>query len=199
MSTVRRVVALAACALVAAGALAAQQPRHALVVGGFGGGYTHLNNLSQPQFATADFKPGWNAGLTAGVEINKLVALHLDLTYARSTGNGAWAGAGYQFDHWFMGAHAELGVPMAPNTKWFVFGGAGIVRIDPAAGAGIGAFSTAAGQGGIGVLYAIPKTPMSLMLEGKTLVYNWDRAGFNRTVWDATYSAGLMFRVPWWD
>jgi hypothetical protein len=199
MSTIRRIMALAGAGLLAAGALAAQQPKHALVVGGFGGGYTHFNNLSQPGFATADFKPGFNAGLTAGVELSKLVALHVDLTYARSTGRGSWTGAGKTIDHWFMGAHAELALPMAPNLQWFVFGGGGAVRIDPSAGAGFGSFTTPAGQGGMGVLYAIPRTPMSLMLEGKTLVYGWDRAGYNRTVWDATYSAGLMFRIPWWD
>lgn len=199
MTSLRRAVAMAGAALLAAGALAAQQPHHALVVGGFGGGYTHLNNLSQPGFATADFRPGFNAGLTAGVELNKLVAVHLDLTYARSKGEGNWTGAGATFDHWFMGGHVELNYPMAPNLKGFAFGGGGAVRIDPSAGAGFGSFTTLAGQGGLGMLYAISGTPMSLMLEGKTLVYSWDRGGFNRTVWDATYSAGLMFRVPWWD
>lgn len=198
MTTVRRAAAVACAALLAAGALAAQESPHGIVVGGFGGGYTHFNNLSQPGFATADFKPGWNVGLTGGVEVNKVVALHLDLTYARSVGRGSWMGAGRTIDHWFMGAHAELTYPMAPSLKGFFFAGGGAVRID-AGGAGFGSFTTPAGQGGLGVLYAIPQTPASLMLEGKTLVYSWDRAGFNRTMWDGTVSLGLLFRVPWWD
>lgn len=198
MSTVRRAVAMTCAALLAAATLAAQESPHAIVVGGFGGGYTHFNNLSQPGFTNADFKPGWNAGLTAGVEVTKLVALHLDLTYARSIGRGNWTGAGRTIDHWFMGAHAELNYPMAPNLKGFAFAGGGAVRID-AAGAGFASFTTPAGQGGIGVLYAIPRSEVSLMLEGKTLVYSWDRAGFNRTMWDGTYSLGVLYRVPWWD
>ncbi len=195
MSTVRRAVAMACAALLAGGSLAAQQ--RTLVAGVFGGGYTHLNNISQPEFLNADFRPGFNVGLTGGVELNEYVALHVDGTYANSRGRGAWSGAGKNIHHWFAGAHVELGYPLVANLRGFVFGGGGVMTIDPASGAGFSAFTKPAGQTGLGMLYSIPGTNMGVMLEGKSFVYLWDRAGFHRTVWDASYSMGLMVRAPW--
>jgi hypothetical protein len=32
--------------------------------------------------------------------------------------------------------------------------------------------------------------------EGKTLVYQWNRVGYDKTLWDVTYSVGLSYRLP---
>jgi hypothetical protein len=196
MSLVHRTAAaLAGIALVAA-PLVAQNPNRALVIGAFGGGYTHVNNLNTAGYPDAHFRAGYNVGLTVGIQLSHLVALHSDFTFARSQGLGTWSLAGVDVDRYFYGAHVELGYPMARGLKGYAFAGGGAVRIDPLASANIGSFTTGAGMGGLGVFYTIPRSNFDIMVEGKSLVYKWDRAGFNRTLWDVTYSAGLAYRLP---
>jgi hypothetical protein len=162
----------------------------------FGGGYTHVNNLNTAGFPDAHFRAGYNLGLTAGIQVSKLVSLHGDFTFAKSQGLGAWTLSGIDVDRYFFGGHVELGYPMAAGQQGYAFAGGGAVRIDPLQNAPMGSFTTGAGTGGIGIFYSIPRTDLNIMLEGKSLVYKWDRAGFNRTLWDVTYSVGLAYRMP---
>jgi hypothetical protein len=47
---------------------------------------------------------------------------------------------------------------------------------------------------GLGFRYQIPRSPIELLMEGKSLGYKWEASGFSRTQWDLTYSAGLAYR-----
>jgi hypothetical protein len=196
MSLVRCTAAAFAGMAIAAAPLAAQNHNRALIVGVYGGGYTHVNNVNATGQADAHFRRGYNLGLTGGVEISKLVSVHADFTYARAQGLGAWSLDGVDVDRYFYGAHVELGYPLAAGLEGYAFAGGGAVTIDPLKNATFGSFTTGAGMGGLGMFYTIPRSDLMVMLEGKSLVYRWDRGGFNRTLWDVTYSVGLAYRMP---
>lgn len=191
MSFVRRaVVAGLGIALVAAAAATAQQ--RAFVVGAYGGGYAHFANLSQ----SADFKPGYNLGGTVGIQLNNLVSLHGDVTFARSRARGLMPFAGADVDRLFYGAHMELAYEMLAGLKGYAFAGGGMVRIDQAAPERFTPFSKPAGMLGLGMFINVPRTELDIMVEGKTLVYKFDRAGFDTNLWDLTYGIGLAYRIP---
>jgi len=56
-------------------------------------------------------------------------------------------------------------------------------------------FTKPAAMFGIGIRYLLPRAPVELLIEGKSLVYKWAAGGFSRTQWDVSYSAGLAYRL----
>jgi hypothetical protein len=194
MSLIRRaVVAALGVALVAAvPALVAQQP--ALVIGAYGGGYTHLLNLtaSPPH---ADFRPGYNFGITVGFQLGEVVSLHSDFDFARSRARGASPFAGALVDRMFLGEHLELAANMGAGLKVYAFGGGGVIHVRQSTPQVFDAFWKPAGTLGVGMFVNVPRSNFDIMLEGKGLVYRFDRAGFNRVLWDATYGIGLAYRL----
>lgn len=62
MSLIRRVVVAALGTALIGAVPALAQSNRALVIGIFGGGYTHVNNLNGISGQNADFRPGYNVG-----------------------------------------------------------------------------------------------------------------------------------------
>lgn len=192
----RAVVAALGSALIGAVPALAQSNR-ALVVGVFGGGYTHVNNLNTISGQTADFRPGYNIGGTVGVKLTELVSLHGDLTFSRAKARGLSTFAGSNVDRLFYGAHAEIAYQMMSGIKGYAFGGAGVMHVAQAGSPQqFTPFNTAAGMLGLGMFVTVPGSNFDVMLEGKSMVYKFDRAGFNKNLWDVTYAIGLAYRVP---
>jgi len=182
--------AVAAC--FAAAPLAAQRT---LVVNLNGGGYTHLSNLNASGAPTADFKPGYNFGASVGVELTRFVALHGDFTFAHAMARGTSSFTGGDIHRMFYGAHVELRYPMESGVTPFAFVGGGAVTVDQAHSGTLPTFTKPAGMMGAGFGYLLPRSRVELFGEGKGLVYKWDQAGFNKTLWDVTYSVGVAYRL----
>jgi opacity protein-like surface antigen len=187
-----RFAAAAVVTLLAAAPLASQR---ALVLNVNGGGYTHLANLNASGAPTADFKPGYNFGTSVGMEFTKYIALHADFTFAHAQARGASSFSGGDIHRYFYGAHLEVRYPFESGWTPFAFAGGGAVTVDQANGSTLPTFTKPAGMFGAGFGYLIPRSKVELFAEGKSLVYKWDEAGFNKTQADVTYSVGLAYRI----
>ncbi len=188
----RLVASLAAWAVIAAAPLGAQE--RALVVSAYGGGADHLADLKSGPVA-AYFNPGYNVGASLGVQFSRYLAVHGVVTYTRNPALGASPFAGQDVNRFFYGAHLEARYPLGAVAP-FVFLGAGAVTIDQL---GIDQFqptTRAAAMYGGGLFYAVPRTRLELFGEVKGLTYRWNMAGFNRLMFDVTYSGGLSYRFP---
>lgn len=215
MSYRNRLAAVAVAAMFAAAPLAAQFER-STVVGVYAGDYSHMVDFNAA--GTARFMPGYDLGATAGVQLNRYVALHGDFTFHGCDAQGNASFAGKNFDLLFYGAHVELGYPLVGGVTPYVFFGGGAVTIhELGSAAPLGSFTKPAGMIGVGFFYPI-FGPVELFGEAKNLVYRWDRGGpapfpwsytttggqtynvalntgrFDRTLWDATYTFGLSYR-----
>jgi len=192
MSSISRVVAVAAALLLASSPVAAQE--RSLIVSLYGGGADHLADLTPG--ATTWFMPGYSVGASVGVQLSRLLAVHGDFTYTRNPVEGAQPLAGRDVNRFFYGVHAELRYPMAGNFTPFVFAGAGGVSIDQL---GLDAFSPTtrpAVMYGGGLFYAVPRTRLDVFGEIKGLTYNWNMAGYHRNMVDVTFTAGVSYRIP---
>jgi opacity protein-like surface antigen len=191
MSLNRFVAAIAV--LVGAAPLAAQR---AMIFNLNGGGYNHFVNLNTSGTPTADFKPGYNFGASIGVQLNDYVGLHGDFTFAHAQARGTSLFTGGDIHRLFYGAHLELRYPFASGVTPFAFAGAGAVTVREAHNIQFPSFTRPAGMMGLGIGLNMPRSDFGLFAEGKTLVYRWDRVGFDKTMWDVTYSVGLSYRLP---
>lgn len=180
--------------LLAATSLAAQQHGRAVVFQVFGGGTGHLRNLNSGP-GIADFNPGYNLGGAIGVQANEYIGVHADLTYTRNMARGSSTFSGTNVDRFFYGAHVEISYPRESGVAPFAFAGGGAVTVTQAGVAGgLPNFTKPAAMFGAGLKYQFGKAPVELLVEGKSLVYKWDRWGFSKTQWDLSYSAGLSYR-----
>lgn len=196
MSLIRRVVVAALGTTLIGAVPALAQSNRALVIGIFGGGYTHVNNLNGISGQNADFRPGYNVGGTVGVKLNNIVSLHSDLTFARSKARGLAPFAGANVDRLFYGVHAEVAYQMMAGLKGYAFGGGGVIHIAQSSPEVFTPFDKPAGMVGLGMFVTVPGSNIDVMVEGKSLIYKFDRGGFDKTLWDVTYAVGLAYRVP---
>ena len=215
MSYCNRFTVAALAALFAATPLAAQFDR-SIVIGMYGGGYDHTLDLNAA--GTARFMPGYSVGATVGAQLNRYVALHGDFTFHGCDVQGNASFAGRNFDLFFYGAHVEVGYPLPGGVAPYLFLGGGAVTIkELGSAATISAFTKPAAMFGAGFFYPIAGR-FELFVEGKDLVYRWDRGGsapmpfylpttqgqiyrvdlntgrFDRTQWDLTYTFGVSYR-----
>lgn len=172
------------------GKIAAQD--RGVVVQMLGGGYSHVNNLNAA--GTAHWNTGFNAGIAVGYQANQYVGIHGDLALARNKAIGVMPFANTSFNRYFYGAHIELSYPVTERFSPFVFGGGGGVTIDQQGTSGIATFTKPAAMFGAGMSFALPNSNASVLLEGKGLTYKWDKAGFNKTQFDLSYSLGFAYR-----
>jgi hypothetical protein len=213
MSLTTRGFAAVLVVALAGGPLAAQEP--AIVVSAMGGGYSQLVQLDGTHF-----NRGFTLGACGGLELNKYFALHADLTWARTLAHGPVMFSGAEVNRYFYGAHLEFRAPLERGLVPFAFVGAGAVTIDPGdvpAARGLesglsrstfyyepdaaeahlwdAAFTKPAATFGVGLFYfEVPGARMEMFVEGKALVYHWDRAGYDVTQVDVTYALGLSYR-----
>ena len=78
----------------------------------------------------------------------------------------------------------------------FLFAGAGAVSVDQMGVDRFAPFTRPALMYGGGLFYAFPQSRLEAFGELKGLTYRWNTAGFRRTMFDVTYSAGLSYRLP---
>jgi opacity protein-like surface antigen len=183
----------AVVAVVAALALPAEAQR-SLIVSIYGGGADHLADLqsSPPVW----FMPGYDLGASVGVQLNEHLAVHGDFTFTRNPVQGTGAFAGTDVNRFFYGAHLEARFPLSIGLAPFVFGGAGAVSVDQLGVDQFKPFTRPALMYGGGVSYPIPRSRVEVFGELKGLTYKWNTAGFNRTMFDVTYSVGASYRLP---
>lgn len=184
-----RSYSISAALLLAAAPLAGQG--RDLVVSLYGGGADHLVYLQDSP--PAWFMPGYAVGFSAGVQLNPKFAIQGDFTYTRNDVQGSGPMVGGDVNRFYYGVHAEYRFPMG---KWspFVFGGLGAVSIDQLHPEAFDPTTRPALMYGGGVFYKIQSTRLEIMGEIKGLTYNWNMAGFNRTMLDVTYVAGMAYR-----
>jgi opacity protein-like surface antigen len=181
-------------ALLGGSSLAAQAPERAVVFQAFGGGASHLRNLNASG-SVAHLALGYSLGMAIGIQANERIGFHADFTYARNRARGAAAFAGKDVERFFYGVHGELAFPTGSGLIPFAFGGGGAVTVQELAiDQTFAAFTKPAAMFGAGLRYAFSSIPFELQVEGKSLVYRWDRAGFSRTLWDLSYSLGFGYR-----
>lgn len=182
--------------LFSAASLAAQESGRAVVFQAYGGGASHLRNLNSGG-DVAHFKPGYGFGGAIGVYTNEYFAVHADFTFTRNEARGVASFTGTKVDRYFYGAHLEFSYPTNNRFAPFAFGGGGAVTVHQAGSAAtLSDFTRPAAMFGAGLRYQFAGAPVELMVEGKSLVYKWNRWGFDRTQWDVSYSAGLAYRLP---
>jgi hypothetical protein len=176
---------------VAAVPLAAQQ--RDLIVSVYGGGADHLADFqSNP---SVWLMPGHNFGGSIGLQLNKHVAVRGDFTYARNPSRGNALFAGSDIIHYYYGVQVEGRYPLGSFAP-FAFIGAGGVSVDQDGVDQFEPFTKPAAMLGGGISYAIPGTPLEAFGQVKGISYKWDRAGFNRQLFDVTYSLGASYRIP---
>jgi outer membrane protein with beta-barrel domain len=168
--------------------------QRALIVSVYGGGADHLADLqsSPPVW----FMPGYNVGASVGVQLSPILALHGDFTFTRNPVRGSGSFAGTEVNRFYYGAHLEARYPLSIGLAPFVFGGAGAVSVDQLGVDQFQPFTRPALMYGGGVFYAVPRSRVELFGEIKGLTYKWSAAGFDRTMFDVTYSLGASFRLP---
>lgn len=177
-------------ALVLVAAPLAGQGRE-IVVSLYGGGADHLADLQESP--PAWFMPGYSLGGSVGVQLNPKFGIHGDFTYTRNDVQGSGPMAGGDVNRFYYGVHAEYRFPM---EKWnpFVFGGLGAVSIDQLNPEAFDPTTRPAAMFGGGLFYQIPYSRLEMMGEIKGLTYNWNMAGFDRTMLDVTYVVGVAYR-----
>jgi hypothetical protein len=188
----QRVSAIALLVLLAAAPLAAQQRDVIITV--YGGGADHLADL-QPS-PPAWFMPGYSLGASVGVQLNKSWAVHGDFTYTRNPVDGSGELAGGDVNRFFYGAHAEYRWLGTRTVRPYAFAGFGAVSIDQLGAEAFDPTTRPALMYGGGLFYGMPSGRFDLVGEIKGLSYNWNMAGYDRTMIDVTYSVGLSYRIP---
>jgi len=193
MNRISRLALVACAALVAGTSLAAQD--RTLVLRLYGGGADHLADLeSSPQVW---FMPGYNLGISAGVQLNQHFAVHGDFTYTRNPSRGTTLFAGFDVNRFFYGAHVEGRHPFKNGFAPFAFAGVGAVSVDQVGVDRFEPFTRPAVMYGGGLFYSIPRSRVEVFGEIKGLTYRWNTAGFHRTMFDVAYSAGASYRLPY--
>lgn len=193
MKLVAHLAASVLACLVVTAPLAAQD--RALVLSLYGGGADHLADLQSS--SQVWFMPGYNLGVSVGVQLNQYVAVHGDFTYTRNPSRGTTLFAGSDVNRFFYGAHVEGRYPFTNGFAPFAFAGLGAVSVDQLGVDRFEPFTRPAVMYGGGMFYAIPRSRLEVFGEIKGLTYRWNAAGFHRTMFDVTYSAGASYRLPY--
>lgn len=194
---IRRVLSALGLLLAAAATLAAQELEPSGAKNGIFnvsfGGYTVLNHLDAA--ATTDFRTGYNVDLSIGWQLTDFVGLHTDFTFARAEARGTAPFAGFFFNRFFYGVHAELRKPVEYGVAPYGFvGGGAVTVVETGAEATMQSFTRPAAMFGLGMFFEVPRSSLQMFAEGKGLVYSWKEPGYGETQWDVTYSLGLTYR-----
>ncbi len=173
------------------------QDQPSINVYAFGGGFSPTMHLDTT--GTTKFKTGWDVGGGVGYQFNRYVALRGNFLFARDAGqvvNGIdFAGLnGANFDRYVYTGEVQLGYPLAGGVKpYVVLGGGGMTFKDMSA-PGSATFTRGVGKAGVGLAFEVPRSNLSLFVQGNGLLYKWNQFGFDRTQFDTTWTGGLSYR-----
>jgi opacity protein-like surface antigen len=193
MKLVIRIVATAIALAVVTAPLVAQ--RREVVVRLYAGGADHLADLSS-RSPDASFTPGYNVGASVGRQLTDLLIVRADLMFTRNSAWGAASFAAARVNRFYYGVQLEGRRTLGRSWTPFAFVGLGAVSVDQIGLDRFDPFTKAAFTLGGGMGYAIPGSRIEAFGELKGITYKWDRAGFNRSMFDVTYSLGLSYRPP---
>jgi opacity protein-like surface antigen len=186
-----RTIAMALGLALFAATLGAQQ-RH-LVLSVYGGGADHLADFESG--ASVWLMPGHNLGANVGLELSRHLAVRGDFTYARNPSRGSILFAGSDIIHYYYGVQLEGRYPLGYFAP-FAFIGVGGASIDQDGVDQFEPFSKPAAMLGGGIAYSFPRSPLEVFGAVKGISYKWDRTGFDRQLFDVTYSLGMRYKVP---
>ena len=166
-----------------------------LVLTLYGGGADHLADLQEGP--PVWFMPGYALGASVGLQRTRSFAIRLDFTYTRNPADrspGSTEFSAADINRFYYGVTAELRRDVGIRVIPFVFGGAGAVTLDQL---GLDQFRPTTRPAlmlGGGFAYDIRRSPFAVVGQVEGLVYRWNMAGFDRTMLDVTYTAGLSYR-----
>lgn len=193
MKLVIRIVVSAIALAVMTAPLAAQ--RREVVVRLHAGGADHLADLSSGA-PDASFTPGYNVGASVGQPLSDALTVRADMMFTRNSAWGAASFGGARVNRFYYGVQLEAHRPWGRHWAPFAFVGVGAVSVDQIGLDQFDPFTKAAFTLGGGMGYAIPGSRLEAFGEVRGITYKWDRAGFNRTMFDVAYSLGLSYRPP---
>jgi hypothetical protein len=186
-----RIAASALLLAIAAAPLEAQQ--RDLVIGIYGGGADHLADLqSNP---SVWLMPGYSFGGSVGLQLSRHFAVHAAFTYARTPSEGHALFAGSDIVHYYSGVHLEGRYPLGALAP-YAFVGVGGAAVDQQGLDQFDPFSKPAAMLGGGLAWQIPGSPFEALGQVQGISYKWNAAGFDRQLFDVTYSLGIRYRVP---
>ena len=189
----KRIFSIATTILLGTTGLSAQNPDRALIFGLSSGGADHLADLTTSSPA-ASFTPGFSLGANAGLQLTRNLAVHADFTFTK---NGAWGATPFQgedVNRFFFGAQVRYRYPLAIGFTPYGFAGLGTVSIDQLGQDTFRPTTKPALMYGGGGSYTIPRSRFEAFVEVKGFSYRWDMAGFDRTMIDVTFGAGVSYR-----
>jgi Outer membrane protein beta-barrel domain len=196
-------LAVAACAIVAWPSSAQAQADYdqedgpALVFYAHGGSYSPLAHLDDDN--NVDFQSGFSAGGGTAYRFNRYFALRVNFTFARAEAHDAALGAltpiaGNKFNRYLYDGDVQVRYPLRDGATPYAFIGGGGVTIQRDTVRNATNFTKGAGKVGLGLSYQLPKSDISVFVEGTGWIYRWDRYGFDNMQLDTTLSGGLSYR-----
>lgn len=196
MLSTRSALVAAALTLLIVGPAAAQD--RAVTFFARGGGYNALTDLNDA--GDADLKKvGYTVGGGVAVQLHRYVSVRGDLSFGRNELQVDGAETGDELSRLAYTAALQLQYPTASGVEPYAFAGAGGITLHEV---GTDENTTKpAGTFGVGIAYAIPRTPLALFVEGQGWVYKLDElngplADYDRTQFDGGWSGGISYRLP---
>lgn len=177
---------------VSAAAQQAYRPTYDLItVGGTFGGFSEVANLNDA--GTADWRLGWVASVDATVWVHRYVGIRATGSWAQDSIRGTTSGMSgrRKFNKFFYVGELVLRWPVraGPGTVIpYVLGGAGGVTIHRLDSSDED-FTKFAGSYGVGAEYRYKR--IGFRVEGRDLVYKFDRFGFDKTQHGITWQGGI--------
>jgi hypothetical protein len=169
------------------------RPKFDLVtLAGSFGGFSELANLNDA--GTADWRIGWSAQADISVWLHQYVGLRASGSWAQDSIRGTVAAPGTRrkFNKFFYDAGLVLRYPVKLQSGTiipYVLGGAGAVTLHRLESPSDEDFTKFAGNFGLGVEYRYQR--IGVRLEGRDLVYRFDRYGFDKTQHGLAWNGGV--------
>lgn len=198
-----RVAAILAVGLLAAASPLAAQDESALMIFGLAG--VQNSPAEYDAVRDVDYSAGYHVGGGVALRLYEHVAIRGDFVLASSDGtdtSGSFGEAGdisaideaVAFDRSYYGASLELSYPLAQGFTPYAFAGGGLVSLTRDAPSYAFDFTEAAALVGIGGLYGLGGSPVSVFVQGTGWLYQ--RQSVGGTQFDTVVSAGLAYTLP---
>ena len=159
-----------------------------VTVGGSFGGLSGAANLNDA--GTADWKLGWAASVDATAWLSNYVGVRATGGWAQDSLRGATLSGRGKFNKFTYDADVVLRYPLQTGSATvapYVVGGLGAISVHQLASDST--WSKFAGNFGAGVEYRLGR--VGIRAEGRDIVYNFDRYGFDRTQHDIAWQGGV--------
>jgi hypothetical protein len=169
----------------------------ALVFYAQGGAYNPLSHLDDDDYV--DFQSGFSVGGGTAYRFNRYFAVRVNFTFGRAEARDAAFGtltpiAGNKFNRYLYDGDIQLRHPLGDGATPYAFVGGGGITTQRDTARNASSFTKGAGKVGLGLSYQLPRSDVSIFVEGTGWIYKWDGYGFENVQFDAAVSAGLSYR-----